>query len=241
MSFITILSNKVLAADYSDKTLSYNPKAYWPLNETSGSVARCLVNSAQNGVYTGVTLGDGVGPDGSPCPFFDGANDYVNIWTTALHDAFNGSEGTVAIWAKVNAVDVWTNGAVKYIFQLNAAAAVEYARIYKSNTNNRMSYRYQAGGVTEGGDENGLSETDWMHLALTWSKSADEVRYWRDGAEVATVDTSLGTWVGSIDSDYPIIGASSTIPGGPWHGWLSNSALWGRALAQPEIADLARV
>ncbi|GAI14148.1 unnamed protein product, partial [marine sediment metagenome] len=77
---------------YDDKVLGMDPIAYWPLSETSGLVANCLVNPAQNGVYTGVTLGQpGIG-DGNTAPYFDGTNDYVDVLTAAFIAAYNGSE-----------------------------------------------------------------------------------------------------------------------------------------------------
>ena len=220
---------------YIPKVLGYNPIAYWPLNETAGATANCLVNAAQDGTYTGVTLGQSVTDANGVtfvCPFFDGANDFVACNSAAFTAAFDGQEGTIAVWLRMNAAGVWTDGTFRYIWQLNAGGA-EYTRIYKSTTNNIMSYRYLAGGVAESGDESGLSITDWMHLALTWSLSAGangEVRYWRDGAEVATVDTTLGTWAQSIDAGYPIIGASSTVPGSPAHGWLAHCAVFASSI-----------
>ena len=60
------------------KVLDYRPIAYWPQWESAGSAARCLVNTAQNGAYTGVTLGQPGAVDGDLCPYYDGANDYTN-------------------------------------------------------------------------------------------------------------------------------------------------------------------
>src|SRR3990172_10333685 len=92
--------------------------AYWMQAEGSGAVALDTSGNSRTGAYTGVDLGQaGIG-DGKTCPWFDGANDYNNVYTTSLRDAFNGSEGTVAIWAKVNSAAVWTDGANRIIFRL---------------------------------------------------------------------------------------------------------------------------
>ena len=97
-------------AEYADKILGYSPIAYWPLWEADGSTAEDISGNGFDGAYVDVTLGaDGIG-DGRTCPLFDGAAGYMNAFSTGLRDAFNGAEGSFAIWAKVFNVGVWTDG-----------------------------------------------------------------------------------------------------------------------------------
>ena len=240
-------------AGYSAKVLGYSPIAYWPLWEASGDVAECLVNSAQNGAYTGVTLGQpGIG-DGRTAPFFDGVTDYVNIYSIAFRDAFalyndptgllDESEGTVMIWAKVNAVGMWTDGADRFAFRLEADDN-NYVFCAKTITNNRLFFRYIAGGVAESQNIGGLTTTDWMCLGMTWSKSAGvdgEARYFLDGVQQGTTDTGLGVWAGNLNATETVIGATSTAPTVLWHGWLAHCAIWDTPLTPASMADLAVV
>ena len=84
--------------------------AYWPLGETSGSIAADLSGNEQHGTYTGVTLAQpGIG-DGRSAPFFDGANDFVNVLSPGLASAFNGAAGTIALWFHVNSPASWNQG-----------------------------------------------------------------------------------------------------------------------------------
>ncbi len=111
-----------LPSNYAHKVLATDQPhllAYWPLSEVAGSVAYDFSGNARHGAYTGVTLGKtGIG-DGDTCPFFDGANDFVNIYSVSLRDAFNGAEGTAMIWAKVFNVGVWTDGAYRNTLHLH--------------------------------------------------------------------------------------------------------------------------
>jgi len=228
-----------LSSGYSSKVLGYSPIAYWPLWETSGPTAQCLVNAAQNGTYAGVTLADTAGPDGNLCPFFDGANDYVNIYTAPFDTAFNGAEGTVALWVKVFNVGVWTDGSQRRGIYL-AVDANNYISIFRSTVNNELAWFYKAGGTFEVNTVS-TSDTAWMHVAITWSKTADEVRYYRNGASAGSTDTGLGVWAGNFNPSWATIGAGSTGPIHPWYGWLAHCAVWDSALTPTQIADLAAV
>lgn len=238
---------------YYRKVLYYRPIAYWPLWETSGMVARCLVNTAQNGTYTGVTLGQaGIG-DGNTCPLFDGANDYCDIYTAAFKDAFalyndptgllDESEGTVMVWAKVANAGVWTDGADRFLLQL-AVDANNRLLCAKTITNNRLFLKYAAGGAFEDQAINGMTTIEWMCLGMTWSKSAGangEVKHFLNGVQQGATDTALGVWVGNLAAAATTIGASSTGPAEPWHGWLAHCAVWDTPLTPTQIADLAVV
>ena len=99
---------------YYQKVLSYDPIAYWMMDEKQGAVSYDMVTArntgARNGAYTGVTLGQpGIG-DGNTSPLFDGANDFTNIYSASFNAAFNGAEGTLGIWMRVFNVAVWTDG-----------------------------------------------------------------------------------------------------------------------------------
>jgi len=226
---------------YSNKVLRTDPAACWPLWETAGGYAECLVNSpAQNGAYTGVTLGDGVGPDGSPCPFFDGVNDFVDIYSAILSAAFDGGEGSMMIWAKVNAVEVWTDGANRMALHLGTNTSNNYLRMMKESANNRMQWLYYAGGTADSASKSALSDTDWVMLAMTWSKSADLLQYFYDGSREA-IDTGLGTYVDALVETYTNVGSQTESGLLPWHGWLAHCAIWDRPLTQAEIAALAAV
>lgn len=227
------------AGGYSAKVLGYSPIAYWPLWEASGSVAECLVNPLQNGAYTGVTLGqEGIG-DGNTCPLFDGLTDFVDIWTATFRNAFSGTEGTAMIWAKVFNVGVWTDGQWRALLNLRADAN-NTLWFVSTDTNNRLRFRYTAASAIRNRDRDGMTTTDWMVLAITWSVLANEVKFYFNGVQEGAISTS-GVWVGLLDNTRTLIGGHSTTPTNPWHGWLGHCIAFDRALPQPTVLDLATV
>jgi hypothetical protein len=228
-----------LGKTYSRKVLNYSPIAYWPLWEASGTTAECLVNPAQTGTYTGVTLGQtGIG-DGKTCPLFDGTNDYVNAYSTTLRDAWNGAEGTAAGWAKVSGAGVWSDGGHRRILFAQSDAN-NFVQITKTNTNNQLRFWRRGGGTSEIITDTSLAATTaWFHWAITWSETADQVKTYLNGSQVGSTETSLGTYANALA--VALVGADSTGPTLVWDGYQAHPALFGSALNATQIADLAAV
>ena len=224
--------------NYNDLVMGTRPIAYWPLDESAGTVARCLVNTAQNGTYTGVTLAnDNTGPFGTPAPWYDGATSYLNAFSAALAAAFNGAEGTIIIWAKVNAVGVWTDGVEHRISTFRAD--INNRLINGTNSlANQLRWAYRSGGVFNLRDGLGYTTVDWFMHTITWSKALDEVRAFHNGAQVGATMNGLGVWAGALANTTTVLGSASTVPANSWHGWLGPSGIWGRALPPAEVLDL---
>lgn len=227
-------------AGYFQKVLATGPLVYFPQWEAAGIVSDELVNS-WDGAYTGVTLGQpGIG-DGNTSPWFDGVNDLNNIWTAALVAAFNSGEMTLMVWAQVNAVGVWTDGSFRHVISITVDVN-NLTWIRRANINNRLGYEYRAGGVASTVNLNGVAAVDWMHLAITCSVSAPptgEVRAYFNGVQTGATQVGLGAWAGLPIATHTLIGAYNTTPSNIWHGWLAHGAVWTRALAPGEIANLA--
>ena len=231
------------AGSYLQKLLSVQPAkliAYWPLNETRGTTAdNAEGTAARDGDYTGVTLADAEGPDGQPVPLFDGTNDYCDIYSDSFRDAFDGSEGTLALFAKVENAGVLSDGTNRRAMNLLVDANNSIFCGRQSGAN-QINFVYEAGGVSE---VNVITpgDTDWMHLAITWSAQADEVKFYYKGAQSGTTATGLGTWAGDLISSATLLGAATTVPGFVWQGWLAHAAVWTTPLTATEIAALATV
>ena len=225
---------------YAEKVLSYGPIAYWPLWEAAGPTAECLVNSpAQDGTYTGVTLGQpGIG-DGNTCPFFDGTNDYVDIWSAAFAAAFNGSEGTLAYWVKGFNVGVWTDSVIRQTVRILADGNnLIDGGARDPADNNRLVNYFRAGGTWENRSNVGITTVDWFFLTMTWSALADEVIYYWNGAWLET-DVGLGAWAGAPAANNTVIGARVIPVGSPWYGYLAHSQVYDYAAPPTVVADLA--
>lgn len=235
----------IMGGVYSDKVLSYSPIAYWPLWETAGVTATDQINSpAQDGAYTGVTLANAIGPDGvNSAPLFDGANDFVNIYSATLDGVFDGTEGTTMIWARAFNAGVWTDGSNDYALCLKEDND-NFVYLYKIAANNSFNYRYQANNVDETITKGGIISTDWICQAVTWSLSAGvdgEVKAYYNGVQEGATQTALGAWVGSLNAATTIIGALTLLSLNSWYGWLAHCAIWDKALTSTQILNLATV
>lgn len=223
---------------YSDKVLSIqraNLLAYWKLAETSGTTIVDSSGNGRTGTYTGVDLGQtGIG-DGGTAPLWDGVNDYGNVYSAGLAGAFNGSEGTLLLWFRVSAAGVWTDATTRRLItlEINSSNRVTVGR---STTNNQLAFDYRAGGTIESVNAS-LSPTGWTCVALTWSKTTEEMKAYLNGVQSGSTQTALGVWVGTLPSAY--LGSSSAVPQTPWSGYLAHTALWSTALSAAEIARLA--
>ncbi len=231
---------------YIAKVLTPNPSVpydptgligFWPLNETSGTTAIDYSGLGHDGTYVGVTLGDpGVPGMGFTSPFFDGVNDFVNIYSAALAAAFSGAELTITGFGMVNP-GAWTDGVSRRAVTFETNANNQHF-LKKDNTNNVFEERATNGGVSrlfqiiDGG-------ADFFHFALTVSESADEAQGYLRGLPIGGVLNGLGVYAGALLATRTLIGALTTAPLLPWHGWQGPCTLWSRALTPAEIAYLS--
>ena len=227
-------SQKVLA------TASANLLVYFICGEASGTVMQEEKNN-YDGAYTGVTLGEtGIG-DGNTCPWWDAANDYGNIYTAGLAGVFNGAEGTMAAWFKMNSAAVWADGVQRYIYRLSADSnnRIDFTKQAVANT---LRLRYIAGAVDDNVSSTTLGATTaWFHLGLTWSVSADQVIAYINGVQDGATLTGLGTWAGALGSTVTVFGAATTVPASVHHGWGAHPAVWSTPLSASQMLDLATV
>ena len=228
---------------YTNKIKALSPIAYWPLAEASGTTIVDESGNGRNGAYRASgepLLGQtGIG-DGRTAALFDGSNDYGNIYSAAFAAAFNGPEGTAAVWGQVSAAAVWTDAATRRLLSLRVDAN-NRVLLEKSSTNNQVTGFYIAGGTSKSVVFTTSAPTTWFHFAITWSKSADQVKVYFNGAQVGATQTGLGVWAGSLDSANTTCGATDTTGGNPWKGYEAHVAVWGGALSAAQIATLAVV
>ena len=210
---------------------------YWPLNEASGTDALDQSGNGRNGGYVGPSFAlaqTGIG-DGQTSVSVTA--DAVDIYSTSLAAAFNSSAGTFACWAKVANAGVWTDGTNRYILSLYASGG--YVRIFRGTLDNWLNFVYDASGTEEQLYVQNRGDTDWMHVALTWDKAADEARCYINGRLALPVETGLGTWSGALNSALTCLGAlRSDSYNNPWQGFLAHAALWSVALPPQQIANL---
>lgn len=232
----------LIAETYIQKVLGYNPIAYWPLTETSGTTAVCQVNAAQNGTYARdvSVMGTGVGiGDGNTAPDFDGTNDFVNIYSVTFRNAFDGDIGTAQAWVFP---DNWADGSVRNILTL-AADADNFIDILKNGAN-AVRFRVKCNGVFNSynyavpvGERN-----LWLHCALTWSWGGvnTEVKCYI-ATDLKNTFNVAGQFTGNLAATTTCIGSANTTPANEYSGLESHCAVFATALGQSAITDLGAV
>jgi len=185
-----------------------------------------------HGAYTGVTLGQtGIG-DGLTCPLYDGVADYTAL-PAGFRSAINVSEGTIALWARVSGVGVWTDATTRNLVFISADASNRIL-LRRSSTNNQLSHSHVAGGTTKSVAFT-TSTIDWFHTAITWRVSDDEVKVYFNGVQQGATQTLLGTWAGAISA----ANIGGEIVARIWDGYLAHLAVLNRAATPAEVAAAA--
>ena len=213
---------------------------YWLMDESSGVTAdNAEGTAARDGTYIGSTLGQSVAP--FTAVLMDGVNDCVDIFSLNLQSAFSATAGTMLVFAKVSGSGVWTDGSTRQIFYI-AADSNNRIFIQKDNANNQLQYFYIAGGTIESVTKTAMTTTDWMCVALTWDKTADEVKAYYNGVQEGTTLTGLGNWVGSLGSQLVNFGTADNTPAVAqgFDGYQAHGALWSKALTAAQILAICQ-
>lgn len=209
---------------------------YLFLNELVGTVANDDSPENNDGAYSGVTL-DAID---SPIPDDRAPSlGLVNLYSVALNSDFSGAAGSIVIWMKVSGAGIWTDATLRNVIRLLVDGS-NFIDIARTATNNTLRYIYVAGGTTEIRDVT-TSSTDWMQIALTWSKANERVRAYFNGVQQGADLTALGVWAGSLASANCVIGAINTAGTRPWSGYSSHYRLYNRELTADEIIELNTV
>lgn len=226
---------------YTDRVLAVHPAdqlAYWPMTETSGTVAEDASGNGRAGTYHTVTLGvPGIG-DGSTGASFNGTDSVLDVWSANLAAALTPDEFTMSLWFKVS-LEVWTNGQVGRLFtwQVDAGNRV---MLQKSSAANTLQTFSNAGGTNKTRTVSSYSPVYWTHWALTVSKSANAMKVYLSGAQNGATITGIGTWAGTLPAESTVIGAQNlTVPVNVLSGSLAHMVVWNRVLTAGEIAALA--
>lgn len=173
---------------------------YFPMDEASGTVSQNLaVYNAQNtydGAYTNVTLAATGKGDGKTAASFVAASAGRMIVSTTNVDThllpnLDFDEVSISVWVKMDAA-MWIDGVVRGIVRLgNTTAAGQGMFRIQKTTANVLEF-YASNGTTSKTVTHTTTTTDWMHLVLTYNRTAGEMKAYVNGAQVGTTQTSLG-------------------------------------------------
>jgi hypothetical protein len=235
-------------SNYKDRILGIQPQAlvaYFPMKIERGTVLPDHSRQANHGTIASVTLGNTLSKAGMKCPLFDGSASYGDMYSAAFAADFSTTEGTVMAWARVLNNAVHADTTVRRVLTIAANATTNLVLIEKTATGNTFRLAYVAGSTTKSVSptvyENLDYNTQWVHLALTYSVTADAVIVYVNGQKSGTTQSTLGTWSGSLDTALCVIGSSSTTAADVWSGWAADVAIWNIALSAYEIELASKV
>jgi hypothetical protein len=215
--------------------LSYNPIAYWPLNELSGLTAINYgsLGAAANGTHTEVTLDSIDAPGGTRAPYYNGANAYTNIYSVALSAAFSGNLFSAVIFYRPYSGAVWTDGTEDKLFSMYIDGT-NLLYIRKSSINNQLDYRVTWNGTGTIRSKASVSTTDWTMLSIVVNGTAAQAYY--NGASEGA-GWVVGVLASALGATGTIIGAQnkSITPQYPTYGYLAHTAIFSAAFSLADI------
>lgn len=211
---------------------------YYPAWDASGTAAQDISTTAETGTYAGgVTLGaTGIG-DNKTAATLDGTG-RLGVFSAAFSAGMPLTELTISVWVKIAAAQ-WADSTQRYMCNFRADTNNRMS-IEKSTTANTLIFRYLAGATSKVVTASNVTSEDWMHLALTVSKSNDRLRGYINGSKIGADITGLGTWVGAIVTPYAAFGSDRTTAGSHIGG-IAHGMILTREASGAEVAFLAGV
>ncbi|MBL9128918.1 MAG: LamG domain-containing protein, partial [Verrucomicrobiales bacterium] len=200
-----------------------SPRAWWSLNESSGTSAANRVAAGAPGTYTGVVRADGkdvaVTYAGNGSVRFDGG--YVEAAKgTDLGDLSGGF--SIAAWIKVGAFDrAWNT---------IASQGDSSWRLQRDGTRSALGFDTDGVAPPYLAGRRAVDDGRWHHVVAVYDGRIKAL--WIDG--------ELDAWTpatGAIASNaFPIlIGENAQTKGRRWNGWMDEVALFDKALTPDQI------
>lgn len=214
-----IEATSTIYSPYMQAILGDEPIAYWPLNETSGTVAIDYSENGLNGEYLGgFTLGQ-LSPKGGGV-LMDGATGIMQVPYNSLLNLT--SQFSIELWFK----------------PANLTQSEKYL-LGKGNNRYELLWEYvnntvemfASGPDFRTGSQIAISDTDWHHIVYTYDSST--LKGFLDGGQVFSVAKSLSF---STDTNPFYIGGTFDIFFGTYTN-LTNGSFAHVALYDKSIAD----
>jgi len=149
---------------------------------------------------------------------FNGSDEFVEI-NAVGNDITPGTKGTISMWVVMPV----TSGSATLI--RGSADSSNEIFIFWHNSSDELRFTHEAGGTGKK-VQYGFSEydhTSWIHVAMTWDTTANELKGYVNGAQVGSTIGSLGTFSGTID-DMDL--ARNPADGAYFKGQMDEVSIW---------------
>ena len=220
---------------YTTDVAQDSPGAYWPLSETSGTMAVDYSGAAHNGTNNGgLTLG-ATGPRppsyqgfnaGKLAYQFDGSSSYIDCGTGP---SLSGTtDFTLEAWV------ITTATSVGQIVQQRYASGYNGEYYLAVNANGTVSFFLYGGGATQFSmsSPNSVNDGAWHHIAAVRRNGTNGVIY-IDGTAAATQNTAT---IAPLDNTFiTYIGADMRDKVSYFNGSISDVAIYPYALSASRI------
>ncbi len=213
---------------YQAAVLASGPYAYWPLNETTGTVAADISGSGLNGTYYGLVTLNQPGPlsaSSNHAVLFGGSGTVakVTMATSAVWNRSNGQAFSVETWIKPN----WTGGYRDIIVNRGTSGTYNWI-LYQHATDGSLQLHGAAQNKSTFIPPNGV----WSHVVATVDTSSVS-RLYVNGVLVQTV---AGYAFGASPGSVVHIGNGPSDVNEPFNGSMDDVALYNKTLSQAEIS-----
>ncbi|HEY3478833.1 MAG TPA: LamG-like jellyroll fold domain-containing protein, partial [Streptomyces sp.] len=203
-------------SQYQNASLDLGPRAFWPMNEASGTTAKDAVLANQgndNATYSGVTLGQPGPPTGgtSTAAGFNGTSSYA----TLPFDMGNTDSGALSLWFKTSAgPGVLYSYASQPVTAGNSPGA--YTPTIYVGTDGKLKAEFlNSGGIAPITTSAAVTDGKWHHVVL--SAAGNTQSLYLDAAKVGSLSGTVSIMPGaafSMNQQYNTLG--SGFLGGNW-------------------------
>ncbi len=203
-----------------------NPVAYWPLDETSGTIAHDSSGNGYNGTLVNMNPAtDWVTGKIGGALDFDGADDYIDIGTSlSLITNF-----TISVWVKPTSV-----GINQQVISKGKNGPKTQWELKTASNNGDVVFQRRDAGYVGVQSQQQLSAGTWVHLASSYDGSEWRI-YWNGVLDSTATgpgpaETTSRLFIGALDDK----GNAKQF----WHGLIDDVRIYDRVLTPAEIQVL---
>lgn len=205
-------------------------KAWWKLDEGSGTSAYDISGNGNTGTLTNMGSGDWVQGKVGKALDFKGTTYDNRVVVTSSSSLISQTALTLSAWVNTSLTSSgWVIHKTHSAGNVSPHWGVTYSlEAYSSGVQMRI-YNGSTSVAVTGGT---LTANTWHHVVGTWNGAT--VRLYLDGVGIGTT----GTITGTIPSDGGnlLIGARDVGTTGSYPGYIDNAKIWSKALSAAEIA-----